>query len=171
MAESDFEAFYSATSRRAVGHLFAMVGNLAEAQDAVAEAYARAWQRWSKVSTYNDPEAWVRTVAFRIAVSEWRRSRNRMIAYRRHGAAEDLPGATADQLVLIAALKKIPEDQRRVVVLHHLVGLNVEEIAHEVGAPTGTVKSRLVRGRRALAGHVSEFADEAVMERRDPSNV
>lgn len=45
-------------------------------------------------------------------------------------------------------------------MLHHLVGLSVEEVAQETGAPIGTVKSRLARGRRALAGHVSEFADE-----------
>jgi len=36
-------------------------------------------------------------------------------------------------------------------VLHHLVGLPVEEVAHELRVPTGTVKSRLARGRRALA--------------------
>jgi RNA polymerase sigma-70 factor (ECF subfamily) len=36
-------------------------------------------------------------------------------------------------------------------VLHHLVGLPVEEVARELRVPTGTVKSRLTRGRRALA--------------------
>ena len=65
-----------------------------------------------------------------------------------------------DRLALIAALRAIPAEQRRAVVLHHLAGLSVEEIAHETGAPTGTVKSRLARGRRALAGHVSEYADD-----------
>jgi RNA polymerase sigma-70 factor (ECF subfamily) len=44
-------------------------------------------------------------------------------------------------------------------VLHHLAGLSVEEIARETGAPTGTVKARLARGRRALAPLVSEFDD------------
>jgi RNA polymerase sigma-70 factor, ECF subfamily len=38
-----------------------------------------------------------------------------------------------------------------VIVLHHLVGLPVEEVARELGVPTGTVKSRLARGRTALA--------------------
>jgi RNA polymerase sigma-70 factor (ECF subfamily) len=38
-----------------------------------------------------------------------------------------------------------------VIVLHHLAGLPVEEVARELRVPTGTVKSRLARGRRALA--------------------
>ena len=75
--------------------------------------------------------------------------------------AEDAqPGASPDRLALVAALREIPAEQRRAIVLHHLVGLTVEEISHETGTPTGTVKSRLARGRRALAGHVSEYADE-----------
>jgi len=44
-------------------------------------------------------------------------------------------------------------------VLHYLAGLSVEEIARETGTPTGTVKARLARGRRALAPLVSEFDD------------
>jgi RNA polymerase sigma-70 factor (ECF subfamily) len=168
---TDFDAFYSGTSRRLVGQVYAMVGNLSEAEDAVAEAYSRAWQRWSTVSGYGDPEAWVRTVAYRIAVSSWRRTVNRLQAHRRHAAAEEVPGATADQLVLAAALRKIPESQRRVIVLHHLVGLTVAEISRETGLAAGTVKSHLARGRRALARHVSEFADEERLHRQEASNV
>jgi RNA polymerase sigma-70 factor (ECF subfamily) len=52
---------------------------------------------------------------------------------------------------LVSALRKIPEEQRRAIVLHHLVGMSVQEVAHETGAPTGTVKARLSRGRAALA--------------------
>ncbi len=53
--------------------------------------------------------------------------------------------------MLVDALRRIPEAQRHAVVLHHLVGLSVEEVARETGAPTGTVKARLSRGRSALA--------------------
>ena len=67
--ELDFDGFYAATFRRVVGQVYAMTGNLSEAEDSVQEAYARAWERWGKVRGYNDPEGWVRTVAYRIAVS------------------------------------------------------------------------------------------------------
>jgi RNA polymerase sigma-70 factor (ECF subfamily) len=54
-------------------------------------------------------------------------------------------------VALVAALARIPVAQRTAIVLHHLVGLPVAEVAAETGAPAGTVKARLSRGRRALA--------------------
>jgi RNA polymerase sigma-70 factor (ECF subfamily) len=117
----------------------------------VHEAYARAWQRWSTVENYADPEAWVRTVARRVAVSRWRRTRSALRAYRRAGPPPDLPGPNPDSLVLVDALAQLPLPQRTALVLHHLVGLPVADVAREMGVPVGTVKARLSRGRRALA--------------------
>jgi RNA polymerase sigma-70 factor (ECF subfamily) len=57
------------------------------------------------------------------------------------------------------ALRRISDEQRRAIVLHYLVGLSVEEICDETSAPSGTVKARLARGRKALAPYVSEFAE------------
>jgi RNA polymerase sigma-70 factor (ECF subfamily) len=54
-------------------------------------------------------------------------------------------------VALVAALGRIPVAQRTAIVLHHLVGLPVAEVAAETGAPEGTVKARLSRGRKALA--------------------
>jgi RNA polymerase sigma-70 factor (ECF subfamily) len=154
-----FDAFYLATYRRVLGQVFTLVGSVAEAEDAVQEAYARAWQRWTDLGGYADPEAWVRRVAYRIAISSWRKTINRLVAHRRLGPPDDVPGAGVDQLALRDALLRLPHDQRVVVVLHHLVGLSVDEIARETAAPVGTVKSRLSRGRRTLAEHVGEPAD------------
>lgn len=152
MAGSDsFDAFYRASRQRLYDCLYALTGNAAEAQDAVQEAYARAWQRWSTVGEYADPEAWVRTVARRIAVSRWRRARSALRAYHRAGPPPDLPGPNADVVALIGALAQLPMPQRTAVVLHHLVGLPVAEVAQETNVPVGTVKARLSRGRRALA--------------------
>jgi RNA polymerase sigma-70 factor, ECF subfamily len=152
MAEgADFDEFYASTSRRVFGQVYAMVGNFGDAEDAVQEAYTRAWQRWGTLHEYADPEAWVRTVAFRVAVSSWRKAVNRFTAHRRHGAAPDVPELGPDHVALVQALRKLTPDQRRVVVLHHVVELSVEDIARETGIPVGTVKSRLGRGRRALA--------------------
>jgi RNA polymerase sigma-70 factor (ECF subfamily) len=54
-------------------------------------------------------------------------------------------------VVLVEALRLIPEAQRRAVVLHHLCDLSVEQVAAETGCPVGTVKVHLSRGRAALA--------------------
>jgi RNA polymerase sigma-70 factor (ECF subfamily) len=59
-------------------------------------------------------------------------------------------------VALVAALKKLPEAQRLAIVLHHVADLSVEEVAAETGAPVGTVKARLSRGRAALAVLLSE---------------
>jgi len=153
----DFDEFYATTSRRLVGQLFAMTGDLHEAEDAVQEAYVRAWQRWSRIQGYHDREAWIRTVAYRISVNAWSKARNRLTAHHRASRHAQQPEISPDLLTLVSALRKIPEPQRRVIVLHHLVGLSINEIAAETGAPAGTVKARLARGRKALAPLVSDF--------------
>lgn len=147
----DFDAFYAASSRRVLGHVFAMTGNRAEAEDAVAEAYVKAWERWASVSDCDSPEAWVRRVASRIAVSSWRKAINRLKAHHRSETTFELDGLSPDHVALVHALRQIPAEQRRVIVLHHLVGSSVAEISAEVGSPVGTVKARLARGRAALA--------------------
>jgi RNA polymerase sigma-70 factor (ECF subfamily) len=58
------------------------------------------------------------------------------------------------------ALRELPVAQRQVLVLHHLVGLPVAEVAHELRLPVGTVKTRLARGRRALAGRLALDPEE-----------
>jgi RNA polymerase sigma-70 factor (ECF subfamily) len=161
----NFDAFYADSARRVTSYLQVMTGSRAEAEDVVQEAYARAWQHWGRVSGYSDPEGWVRSVAYRIGVSSWRKSVSRRVAHRRHGPAMDSPGVSPDYVAVIAALRKISAGQRQAIVLYHLAGLSVGEVALETGVSQGTVKARLARGRRALAPHLSETA--AGLRRRD----
>lgn len=147
----EFDAFYNATSRRLLHQMYAMTGNVEDARECVQEAYARAWQHWKTVAGAGDPAAWVRTVAWRIAASRWRKARNGLRAFARHGMPEHAQPPSPDHVVLVAALRRISAEQRRAIVLHHLVGLSVDDVARETGAPAGTVKARLSRGRTALA--------------------
>jgi len=147
----DFDAFYRETRQRVAATLYALIGDLTEAQDVTQEAYARAWQRWRRVREYDDPEAWVRTVARRIVFSGWRKSRNRVTAYRRHGPAPPTAAPSEDTVALVTALHALPVEQREAVVRHHIVGLPVEEVARQTGVSTGTIKTRLVRGRKSLS--------------------
>jgi len=158
-----FEEFYESTRHRVVAFLYAVSGDRAEAQDAAQEAYARAWQRWSRLASYDDPEAWVRTVGYRLVVNAWQRARNRLLSYRRHGAAVSRPEPAADDALTVqSALRRLPPEQRLVVVLHHLLDLPVAEIARQTGLPANTVKTRLARGRRRMAALIgSELPEEA----------
>ncbi|MFJ9029339.1 SigE family RNA polymerase sigma factor [Streptomyces sp. NPDC102274] len=149
--EREFDAFYTASVGRLIGQLYAMTGDLAESQDVVQEAFARAWERRAELDLDGAPEAWVRTVAWRLAVSRWRRVRSALALARRQGPAPAVPPPEPHHVLLVEALRRIPEAQRRAVVLHHLCDLSVEQVAAETGCPVGTVKAHLSRGRAALA--------------------
>ncbi|MFD8616548.1 MULTISPECIES: SigE family RNA polymerase sigma factor [Streptomyces] len=166
--EAEFDAFYAATARRLVATVYALTGDLAESEDAVQEAYARAWQRWDRLTREGDPLPWVRTVASRLAVSAWRRTRNRLRAQLRHGPAPHDPGPSGvlgDRSALVAALRELTPDQRRAVVLHHLLDLPVDEVARETGSTSGAVRTRLSRARKLLGerlAHSETYDDEGM---------
>ncbi len=163
MTEDEFDAFYAGSFARLTSQVYAMIGDREEARDSVQEAFARAWSHRRKLERAEHPEAWVRTTAYRIAVSRWRRTKlGRRPADRALQDAPRVDGPDETYVALVAALRQLPESQRRALVLHHLCDLPVRDVAHEVGAPEGTVKARLSRGRAALAALLSPEATEGV---------
>jgi RNA polymerase sigma-70 factor (ECF subfamily) len=158
LSPEQFTEFYAASFRRLVGQLFAMTGDQAEAQDAVQEAFVRAWAHRAQLDRNGAPDAWVRATAWRIAVSRWRRARLGRLLTRSHPPPQATGGPTPDRVAVVAALRKVPAEQRRALVLYYLCDLAVSDIAAETGVPAGTVKARLARGRAALAPHLSDRA-------------
>ena len=159
MDQPEFDELYAASYARLVHQLHAMIGDRDEAADCVQEAFARAWARRHQLHLDHSPEAWIRTTAYRLAVSRWRR----VVRGRREpDRALQPPGSgtspNPDRVALIHALQQLPPDQRRALVLHHLCDLSVAQVAAEVGAPEGTVKARLSRGRAALHALLDEGA-------------
>lgn len=150
-AAVEFDQFYAGTAARIMRQLVLLTGDRAEAEDVTQEAFERAWLRWSTVRDCASPEAWVRTVARRLAVSRWRRVRNSSTAWLRHGAPPDLPELDPEHLALMTALGQLPRAQREAIVLHHLADLPVDRVAEETGSSVSAVKKQLVRGRAALA--------------------
>jgi RNA polymerase sigma-70 factor (ECF subfamily) len=147
-----FDDVYAAHYADLTVQLYAYFGDRQEAQDVVQEAFCRALARWRTVSEYDDPVAWVRRVAWNLAVSRWRRARTALNFVRRQRPGEpQLEGPSPERVALVAALATLPATQRRAVVLHYLADLPVAEIADREGVAEGTVKSWLHRGRAALA--------------------
>jgi RNA polymerase sigma-70 factor, ECF subfamily len=153
---------YATSYRRLVGQLTGVTGDPADAEDAVMEAFARAVNSSRSFLAADNPEAWLRTVAVNVTRTRWRRARffrdvsHRLVADGNpQGAYADLP---EDRLALLAALRRLPAAQREAIALHHLADLPVHEVAEAVGAPVGTVKARLARGRTALAALLSDGA-------------
>jgi RNA polymerase sigma-70 factor, ECF subfamily len=157
----EFTSFYTAAFQRLVGQLYAMTGDQAEAQDAVQEAFVRAWAHRDKLDRARSPEAWIRVTAWRIAASRWRRTRDGARLMRLAAGPESIEGPTPDRVAFAQALRAVPAEQRRALVLYHLCDLSVEEIAAETGVRPGTVKARLARGRAALAPHLRETSRSA----------
>lgn len=151
MTEAEFDAFYRGCAYRLVGQLYALLGDRGDAEDVVQEAFARAWDRRRRLAEVDDPEAWVRTVAWRLGISRLRRIKTAREWFRRQPAPAPAAPPDPDHVALIEALRALPTAQRRAIVLHHLADLTVGQVAHETGAPTGTVKARLSRGRASLA--------------------
>jgi RNA polymerase sigma-70 factor (ECF subfamily) len=163
--EREFDAFYRGTASRVVRLVYATTGDPALAQESTQEAYARAWADWGRVRTHDDPLSWVRTVARRVAISEWRKSRNRDLAHRRSVHPISGGGPGPDHVDVVAALRALPDDIRTVMVLYYVADLSVEAIALETGAPTGSVKARLHRGRQRLAPMLT--VDDTTREEAD----
>jgi RNA polymerase sigma-70 factor, ECF subfamily len=165
-ADLDFEQFYAEAYGRVVAQLYPVVGNLQDAQELAQEAFARALVRWPRIRGYDQPEAWVRRVAFNLAANARQRARRRLAAIARLGPPPDQLPVSPDGLALMEALRRLPLRYREALVLHHLAELPVQQVAAELRVPVATVKTWLARGRRALAALLAddEDADERTEE-------
>ncbi|MEH1030640.1 sigma-70 family RNA polymerase sigma factor [Micromonospora profundi] len=154
-AVDSFEDFYAANFQPLTLQLYAYTADIGQAQDAVQEAFSRAWARWDRLVRYERPAAWVRTVAMNVVRNRWRRLRAAR-AHARFHRNETVEGPGPDRIALARALATLPETQRRAVVLFHVADLSIAEIADQEGVAPGTVKSWLHRGRAALAAQLSD---------------
>lgn len=142
-----FEQVYRSSYPTLVGQLFLLTTNRAEAEDVVQEAFARLWANWRELDSYDNHEAWVRRVAMNLAISRWRRH-SRQTSYEEAAVP---PAAHNSSLSgLTHALRRVSVKHRQALLLHHVIGLSVAEVASEMSAKPGTVKSWLSRGRAEL---------------------
>jgi RNA polymerase sigma-70 factor (ECF subfamily) len=152
VAESAYvREIYEASYRRLVAQAYAVAGDRVEAEDAVQEAFARAVAAGGRFRRVDNPEAWLRTVAINVIRRRWRRARLFSSLSPRLATPADVPGITADHVAVVEALRALPFQQREVIALFYLADLSVQEIAATLNVADGTVKSRLNRGRTALA--------------------
>jgi RNA polymerase sigma-70 factor (ECF subfamily) len=144
---------FDASYRRLVVQLYGVVGNAGEAEDLVQEAFVRASASGSRFLKVDNPEAWLRRTAINLHRNRWRKLRNFSRIRPQLETRSDLPGLD-EHLIVIDAMRRLPEVHREVLALHYLADLPVAEIASTLGVPEGTVKSRLMRGREALAAEL-----------------
>jgi len=135
----------------------AILGDEADARDAAQEAFVAAWRQLPRLREPEKFEAWLQRVAVnasRMTLRARGRRRVREIPSSRVAALSDRVTAadsSADAARLDEALRGLSVDQRAILVLHHLDGRPVAELAAILDIPIGTAKSRLFTARRALA--------------------
>jgi RNA polymerase sigma-70 factor (ECF subfamily) len=154
-ADADgFDRFFNAERDRLVAQAYLLVGDVHAAQDLAQRTLERAWRHWARVGRYDRPEAWARRVLFNLALNEHRRW-----GRERSWSDVDAPvvdGPSERHVALVQALRNLPVDQRKALVLHDGAGVPVAQVADELGVPEGTVKSWLSRGRAKLATQLSD---------------
>ena len=138
----------------------AILGHEADARDATQDALIAGWQRLTDLRDPDRFEAWLG----RILVNQCRmalRARGRVREMQwptdaNYRPPTDRPPASAETLAFDEAFERLSADQRAILVLHHLHGYGVREIAAWLGIPAGTVKWRLSRARGALRDALAE---------------
>jgi RNA polymerase sigma-70 factor (ECF subfamily) len=130
----------------------ASVGSRAVAEDIVAEAFARAWTSWPKVSRHPAPQAWVLRTALNARVSWWRRRWREVELIPGEAAAGIGDTGTTDPVTteVMAAVLQLPLRQRQVVGLRIFLDLDTAQTADVLSIAPGTVKAHLARAIAAL---------------------
>lgn len=132
------------------------------ADDLVQDCLERAITRWPQRRPDGSARAWMLTMLHNLAI-------NRIRSLRRRGDFVPLDvvdpavfGRAGDQEAamqgrdLLAALDRLPDDQRQIMLLVALEGVSYAEAAAIMGVPIGTVMSRLSRGRERLRQLLAE---------------
>lgn len=110
--EDDVAAFYVGAFPRLVAVLLRVCGTRDEAEEVAQEAFVRLVPRWDTVRRYDDHEAWVRSVAFRIATSRWRKARSAASARLRLGPPRSVEPPDESAMTLDRLLADLSVEHR-----------------------------------------------------------
>src|SRR4051794_10776504 len=155
MAGDDFEQLYRAHLGQIYGLCLRLTGQPALAEDCTQECFISAWKALPRFEGRSQIATWLHRIAVNTVLAQ--RRRRPSDALREAGAldeaAEQVAGASeaADTVDVEAALERLPQGARDVVVLVGVYGHSHEEAANMLGIATGTSKAQLHRGRKLLA--------------------
>lgn len=152
--DDGFETWYRAEHPRLVAVLALDSGDVEMARDAASEAFARALERWERVETMASPAAWTYKVALNVIRRHKRRVAMERLALRRQGPQLLVPAAVYPELW--AAVRALPNRQRRAVGLRYVADLTEPRIAEVMDIAPGTVAATLHTARKALAASLGD---------------
>jgi RNA polymerase sigma-70 factor (ECF subfamily) len=146
----DFEAFFARNYGPVLRTVTLAVGDHARAEDAVQEAFARAYRRWRSVSAMERPVAWIHVVAVNVVRKDWRRADRLADGHTDDPVTADDTDPVATAVDLRDALDRLTPRQRAAVVLRYLADLSTRDVAAALGCAEGTVKATLHQALRKL---------------------
>jgi RNA polymerase sigma-70 factor (ECF subfamily) len=123
------------------------------AEDAAQQAMLDAWRNLPKLRDPVRFEAWLYRLTVNVCFAEAKRVKRwipNMSIEAREPVAPDEIDTVADREQLDRAFRQLSVDQRAVLVLRHIVGLPMEEVAHTLDIPAGTARSRLYRALQSM---------------------
>lgn len=162
-AREAFTAFFSAEYPRMVRTVFLVVHDHGHAEEIAQDAFEQLLSHWETVSGYEQPAAWVRRVAIRMAVRAGNRERMRSLLERRSRTSTDeVVEAAGTSAEVLAAVRALPTNQRAAVVLHYFEDRPVAEIADALGCAPATARVHLHKARHRLAALLHEEVDDVV---------
>lgn len=150
VSREEFADFYVGAKDRCLRAAIATGMDPGRAEEATAEAFARAWSRWPTVRLANSPAAWVVRTAINVDISWWRKRRRELTVPE---TPEQLPRNDSDDDTdhdLLEAVRRLPPRQREVVALRYFLDLDAETTAHELGIARGTVSATLHHALKTL---------------------
>ena len=160
-APAELTAFVRREHPRLVRAVDLLLDDRAVAEELAQEALLRAASRWEHVSGLASPGGWVHRVAMNLATSQLRRRRAERRARHRLAQRQDPPPADPDAAMAVReALRTLPDKQRRVLVLRHVLGWTAVEIADLEGSNPDAIRQQLRRAREALRDELGVELDE-----------
>lgn len=161
--ERSFAAVFNAHHRRAVRLAYLLTSDADQAEDIVAEAFAKVYGRWKR-GEVRDVGAYLRRAVANEANSRLRRRYlERREGTRRHGDERGVrlvDDHAADRDEVWSALSRLPLRQRQAVVLRYYEDLSAAETAEVLGVSVGTVKSQVSRGMARLQQLLADTAND-----------
>ena len=174
-ARGDQEAFAD-LARQSADRLFAIAHRILRdhylAEDAVQQSLITIWNELPRLRDPDRFDAWSYRLIVRASTSLARREQRggavlRLLADDAdRSVAPDELGSLADRDQLERGFRRLPAEQRAILVLQHFVGLSLAEIADVLGIPVGTAGSRLHYAARALRAALDADARSATLKER-----
>ena len=164
---SDFRHFYERNMERVYRFVFFRVGNnVAVAEDLTSEIFMKALHAFAHYDPKRSQSAWIMTIARNHLINHWRDKKLHVdideIAFQMEGEdGQETVETKEDEQLLQHALAQLPEKDRRLIEMKHLLGYRYKDMAAELGKTSGAIRIETHRAMKKLKKILDPLYEEA----------